>query len=120
MTAPMYISVVIPSYNRARTLGRALDSVLAQSSPAHKIIIVDDGSSDGTARLLQREYPQARYFYQRHRGVSAARNHGIRKARGTWIALLDSDDAWLARKLESQITALRANPGYSIVHSDET
>ena len=119
MTAPIYISVVIPSYNRARTLGRALDSVLAQSSPVHEIIVVDDGSSDGTAGLLQREYPQARYFYQRHRGVSAARNHGIRKARGTWIALLDSDDAWLTRKLERQIAALRANPGYRIVHSNE-
>ncbi len=113
-------SVVIPSYNRAHLISRALNSILMQSCAAREIIVVDDGSSDGTARLLHENFPDVRYCYQRHAGVSAARNHGIRKAQSQWVALLDSDDAWLPAKLSAQATAIRDNPTVRLIHTNET
>ena len=100
------ISVVIPTCNRRDLLPRALDSVLAQTSLADEIIVVDDGSHDGTPELVRRNYPQARLIVQSNAGVSAARNRGISSATGEWIAFLDSDDAWLPRKLERQLQSL--------------
>ena len=111
------ISVVIPTYNRAHTLPRALDSVLAQTRPAAEIIVVDDGSSDHTESMLRQGYPMVRYLRQSNLGVSAARNTGIQAACGDWIALLDSDDAWLPEKLERQCGAIA--DGCPLVHSDE-
>jgi glycosyltransferase involved in cell wall biosynthesis len=113
-------SVVVPSYNRAGLLGRALESILVQLYPPREIIVVDDGSSDGTARMLRERYPTVRYRYQRHAGVSAARNHGIRLARSRWIALLDSDDTWAPEKLRAQAAAIRANEDMRLVHTNET
>ncbi len=81
--------------------------------------MVDDGSDDGTAALLARDYPFCRYFYQPNRGVSSARNLGIDNAKGEWIALLDSDDAWLPQKLALQAEALTARPELRICHTDE-
>jgi len=115
----MRISVVIPTHNRAHCLSRALDSVLAQTRPADEIIVVDDGSRDPTAELLRHAYPQCRYLQQENRGVSSARNLGVRQARGDWIALLDSDDSWLPHKLERQCQGLQEQPSYRICHSDE-
>jgi glycosyltransferase involved in cell wall biosynthesis len=115
----MLISVIIPSHNRASTLPRALDSVLAQSKAAHEIIVVDDGSQDETSSLLTRHYPDCRYLYQPNRGVSSARNLGIAQARGEWIALLDSDDAWLPDKLALQAEALEQHPGLRLCHTEE-
>lgn len=115
----MRISVVIPTYNRRSSLPRAIDSVLAQTRQAMEIILVDDGSDDGTASLLTRDYPHCRYFYQPNLGVSSARNLGIDNAKGEWIALLDSDDAWLPDKLERQAEALAARPELRICHTDE-
>ncbi len=114
------ISVVIPTFNRLTLLGRALDSVLAQTRPADQIIVVDDGSSDRTAPILAPRYPTVTFIRQPHRGVSAARNTGINAATGEWIALLDSDDAWHHNKLERQMQALaRRQTAYWICHSDE-
>ncbi len=113
------ISVVIPSFNRLHTLPRALDSVRAQTVPPDEIIVVDDGSSDGTARHLARYYKDVKCMVQKHAGVSAARNGGIRAARGDWIALLDSDDTWHSRKLERQAAALTDTSGYRVCHTDE-
>ena len=113
-------SVIIPSYNRANLISRALDSILMQSYPACEIIVVDDGSSDGTARLLYENFPEVRHVYQRHAGVSAARNHGIRTAKSQWIALLDSDDAWLPEKLSLQATAICDNPMVRLIHTNES
>lgn len=113
------ISVIIPTYNRAHTLGRALDSVLAQSRPAAEIIVVDDGSGDASRDLLERDYPQVRVIYQENQGVSAARNRAIEAASGDWLAFLDSDDAWLPQKLERQMQLLEQQPGHLLVHSDE-
>jgi len=115
----MYISVIIPTHNRAHCLPRALNSVLAQSHPADEIIVIDDGSTDNTRALIAQDYPQVRYLYQDNAGVSAARNHGIRHARGDWIALLDSDDEWLPQKLSKQTTAIKAQPDYQVCHGDE-
>ena len=96
------ISVVIPTYNRAQTIMRAINSVLGQTLSAFEIIVVDDGSFDGTKDVLKAhsffsknaKVPQKKYFVQKNGGVSSARNLGIRKANGDFIAFLDSDDAW--------------------------
>ncbi len=113
------ISVVIPSYNRAHHLERTIDSVLAQSRSADEIIIVDDGSTDNTRVLLESKYPQTQTIYQNNKGVSAARNTGIRQAKNSWIALLDSDDSWHVEKLALQAEALKTNPEYLICHTNE-
>jgi glycosyltransferase involved in cell wall biosynthesis len=115
----MNISVIIPTWNRARCLANALQSVFAQSFPAAEVIVVDDGSSDDTRRLVHSQFRDARYIYQQNSGVSSARNTGIRAASGDWIALLDSDDCWLPDKLQQQCEHLRARPEYKICHSDE-
>lgn len=115
----MRISVIIPSCNRAQTLPRALDSVLHQTLPADEIILVDDGSEDETSALMANDYPQCLYLRQANQGVSSARNLGISTARGEWIALLDSDDAWQPHKLEKQMNALAASPGLQICHTEE-
>lgn len=115
----MDISVIIPVYNRVNLVGRALDSVYAQSHCAQEVIVVDDGSSDGTGDYVRTYFPQARYIRQSNQGVSAARNRGIVAARGDWLAFLDSDDEWLPQKLQIQCRVLETNPGYRICHSDE-
>ncbi len=98
------ISVVIPAYNRAHTLSNALQSVLAQSYQDFEIIIVDDASTDGTISLLK-QYADPRIRSLAHstnQGAGAARNTGIKQAKGEWIAFLDSDDEWTEKKLERQ------------------
>lgn len=115
----MHISVIIPTYNRAHTLARALDSVLAQTRPADEIIVIDDGSTDDTHALMEQQYPLVTYLYQDNAGVSAARNLGIKHALGDWIALLDSDDEWLPKKLAKQSTALKDDNNYQLCHCDE-
>jgi len=113
------ISVIIPTHNRAALLPRALDSVLKQTLAPLEVTVVDDGSDDGTEALLARLYPSVLYIKQENRGVSAARNYGIAEARGEWIALLDSDDAWLPGKLEIQRKALQAAPNHRLCHTEE-
>jgi glycosyltransferase involved in cell wall biosynthesis len=113
------ISVIIPTYNRAYCLPRAIDSVLAQSHPIEKICVIDDGSTDNTQQLLQSNYPQIDYIRQENKGVSAARNEGIRKIKSQWIAFLDSDDEWLPHKIEKQLFELRQQPMYKLIHCDE-
>lgn len=98
---------------------RAIDTVLAQTRPVEEIIVVDDGSSDGTGDALRARYgDRIRYVWQANAGVSAARNHGMRLARGRYIALLDSDDEWLPEKTERQITWLQARPDFGMVLCD--
>lgn len=113
----MKVSVIIPSYNRARTLGRALDSVFAQTHKNLEVIVVDDGSTDGTDGLVKNY--DVIYHKTKNRGVSAARNAGFSLSRGEWIALLDSDDEWLPHKIETQLEFARKNPGLSLVHGEE-
>jgi glycosyltransferase involved in cell wall biosynthesis len=113
------VSVIIPTFDRAPVLPRALDSVLAQTVPATEIIVVDDGSTDGTAELIRARYPQVQLLEQENQGVSAARNRGIEQATGDWIALLDSDDRWLPTKLEAQFGLIAESPGHRLCHTEE-
>lgn len=101
------VSVVIPTYNRADKVGKTIDSVLAQTFSDLEVIVVDDGSSDDTGKVLAEKYGQhIRYYAQPNQGASVARNRGIAEARGEWIAFLDSDDLWEKDKLEWQFKAL--------------
>jgi glycosyltransferase involved in cell wall biosynthesis len=101
------VSVVIPTYNRATTVPRAIESVLAQTVTDLEVIVVDDGSSDDTEKVLgQRFGDRIRYYPQANQGASVARNRGVEQARGEWIAFLDSDDLWEKEKLEWQFKAL--------------
>ena len=115
----MRISVVIPTHQRAALLPRALSSVYAQTLPAFEVILVDDGSTDATRRLVQSDYPGCRYLYQENLGVSSARNLGIAAAQGEWIAFLDSDDQWLPGKLAAQSQLFASLPEYRICHTEE-
>ena len=115
----MKISVVIPTFNRAETIARALQSVENQSFPPQEIIVVDDGSTDETAKIIATEFPGIRYYFQKNRGVSASRNFGVKKSQYEWIAFLDSDDEWLPQKLTIQTRAIAENPDSRICHSDE-
>jgi glycosyltransferase involved in cell wall biosynthesis len=99
MSAPRF-SVIIPAYNANDTLARALDSVLAQSWPAFEIIVIDDGSTDGTAAVAASYGEKIRYMRQENAGVSAARNHGARIASGDWLAFLDADDWYYLDRLK--------------------
>jgi glycosyltransferase involved in cell wall biosynthesis len=101
------VSVVIPTYNRAATVPRAIESVLAQTVTDLEVIVVDDGSSDDTGKVLREMFGDLiRYYSQVNQGASVARNKGVEEARGEWIAFLDSDDLWEKEKLEWQLKAL--------------
>ena len=114
------ISVVIPTLNRINTLQRALDSVINQTYKPSEIIVVDNGSSDGTLKFLREQYPKITILTEKKIGVSSARNKGIKKSINQWIALLDSDDAWHPRKLEIQTSMLdSALKEYNLIHTDE-
>lgn len=115
----MKISVIIPTYNRKHTLQRAIDSVLSQTFKPYEIIIVDDGSKDGTKEWLLQNYPSVQYIHQPNNGVSSARNKGIQISQGSWIALLDSDDEWMPEKLEYQSRFLEVNRDSSFCHTNE-
>ena len=115
----MQISAVIPTFNRADSLERALRSIIEQTDPVDEIIVVDDGSTDGSARRMTELFPQIRLELQPNRGVGAARNRGIAAARGAWIALLDSDDCWHPDKIAAIRRAHRQHPDYVLYHSDE-
>ncbi|MFT5126578.1 MAG: glycosyltransferase involved in cell wall biosynthesis [Rhodothermales bacterium] len=117
MPAATTISVVTPTFNRVDLLVRALESVFAQTHPADEVIVVDDGSTDDT--VLRTSQLPITLIQQENRGVSAARNVGIRAARGDWIALLDSDDEWLPEKLEKQLARLASEPGLRVCHTQE-
>ncbi len=115
----MNISVIIPTYNRAHSLDRAIASVQRQSLAAAEVIVVDDGSSDGTAALIRQRFPDCRYLHQQNHGVSHARNRGIAAASSDWLAFLDSDDEWMPKKLATQAAALAHNPGLRLCHTEE-
>jgi glycosyltransferase involved in cell wall biosynthesis len=111
----MKISALIPTYNRRANTFRAIESVLAQTMPAAEIIVVDDGSTDGTGEAIEARFgTQVKLIRQQNRGVSAARSRGVESATCEWIAFLDSDDVWLPGKLEKQkqvLTSLGAEFG---------
>ena len=110
MTAAPVVSVVIPAYNAAWCVRKAVDSVLAQDFRDFEAIVVDDGSTDDTAAVLTGYGDAIRVVRQANGGMSSARNAGIRAARGELIAFLDSDDWWLPTKLGRQVELMRARP----------
>lgn len=118
----MNISVVIPAYNREKTIERALMSVLRQTVLPYEIIVVDDGSVDSTAEIVRKirgGNSLVRLLrLKRNRGAQAARNCGIKAAKGEWIAFLDSDDEFLEHSLEIYCETVRNNPGYDVYYGD--
>ena len=112
------VSVVIPTHNRAWALPSAVESVFEQRFDRWELIVVDDGSTDGTGDWIQKHAPRARYIYQDNRGVSTARNRGIEAARGRYIAFLDSDDRWLPEKLARQVAVMEGE-GADVSYTDE-
>lgn len=104
------VSVIIPTYNRARFVVKAIESVLRQSVTGLELIVVDDGSTDDTRAVLKEYSHRIRYIHQKNAGVSAARNLGIREARGKWVAFLDSDDEWTKDYLSTQIEQIMQFP----------
>ncbi len=113
------ISVIITTFNRIKVLERAILSVQEQTRPADEIIVIDDGSTDGTDRLIPAKYPDIKYVKQKNSGISQARNQGILRSTSNWIAFLDSDDAWLPKKLENQEKTLQTSLEYLICHTNE-
>ncbi|MEW6534158.1 MAG: glycosyltransferase family A protein [Candidatus Auribacterota bacterium] len=116
-----YISIIIPLYNRAGLIGRAIKSVLRQTHVNFELLIVDDGSADEPASTIQSFADERiRYIRQPHGGVSAARNRGVTESRYPLIAFLDSDDEWLPNKLERQYTLMRDNNAVRICYTGES
>lgn len=117
------VSVIIPTYNRALFLGRAIDSVMRQTLPCAEIIVIDDGSTDETESLLYEMKKDSRVPFitvkTENLGVAGARNLGLRQVRFDFVAFLDSDDHWHKRKLENQYSALSAQDEYLISHTFE-
>ena len=118
MTTLPKVSVLIPTHNRAQYVCGAIDSVLAQTYQNVEIIVVDDGSTDGTGKIIEHNRDRIVYVYQDNQGVSAALNLGIEESSGEYLAGLGDDDIWLPDKLEVQMAFLEANPEFGMVHAD--
>lgn len=113
------ISVIIPAYNAKRFIAEAIDSVLNQTFPAHEIIVVDDGSTDGTGEFVKERYgDKVKIIRQENKGVSAARNTGIREATGNILQFLDADDLLLPNKFKVQLNFWQRNPEFDLVYCD--
>lgn len=111
------VSVIIPNYNYANYLAEAIDSVLAQTYSNIEIIVVDDGSTDNSARILENYTGKIKCIFQQNQGVSAARNNGVAQSSGELLAFLDADDVWLPTKVEEQVRVFIENPKIGIVHT---
>jgi glycosyltransferase involved in cell wall biosynthesis len=112
------VSVVIPTYNRSELVVQAIESVLAQTYTDFEIIVADDGSTDDTAARIQPYLDRIIYAKQRNRGVAAARNTGIRLAKGEFVCFLDSDDLWEPAKLETQVCFADSHPEYALISTE--
>lgn len=110
------VSVIIPNYNYERYLAETLDSVLAQTYPDIEVIVVDDGSKDGSRAVLEQYRNYITAIFQQNSGVSAARNNGVAASSGEFVAFLDADDAWLPKKIEWQVERFWADPELGLVH----
>ena len=113
------VSVIIPAYNAAPHIARAIESALAQSATPLEIIVVDDGSTDDTAELVMRRYPQVTLLRQDNRGCGPARNTACAAARADWLAFLDADDEWMPTKLEKQLV-FAVDPRVAVINARRT
>ncbi len=113
------VSVIIPAYNRAQALKKAIDSVLSQTYEDFELLVVDDGSTDNTRKIVENCKKQVRYIFQQNQGVSSARNLGIYSTSGEYVAFLDSDDLWLPEKLEQQVAVMSQQPDLHLCHTEE-
>lgn len=111
------VSVVIPTWNRAHCIRTAIDSARAQRGVQVEIVVIDDGSIDDTAAVIAACGDAVKYFHQENRGIAAARNAGIRRCTGRYVAFLDSDDYWLPEKLPRQLALFHQHPEYGMVAS---
>lgn len=111
------VSVIIPTYNRADLVVEAVRSVLSQTYERIEIIVVDDGSTDSTGEMLSEYEDKIKYIYQERSERSKARNEGVRRAEGDYIAFLDSDDIWLPLKVEKQVQVLNERPDVGLVYT---
>jgi glycosyltransferase involved in cell wall biosynthesis len=109
------VSVIIPAFDAERYLAEALQSVLQQSRPADEIIVIDDGSTDGTEQVVNGSDGAITYCRQTRSGAAAARNHGVRLATGSFLTFLDADDTWMPTKLELQLAAFERDANLDIV-----
>lgn len=115
---PPLVSVIVPTYNRARLIQEAIDSVLSQDYPNFELIVIDDGSTDNTAAIVGTINDlRLRYVQQNNRGRSNARNHALSLARGDFITFLDSDDLYLPRKISLQVDYLLTHPGTGMIYT---
>ena len=112
------VAVIIPSYDAAPYLARALDSVFAQTYQDYCVYVIDDGSNDDTATVLRSYAGRIVSLKQEHSGQAAARNHGIRLSDSPYVAFLDADDEWLPEKLERQVAMFREAPSKGMIYSD--
>jgi len=112
------VSVIIPAYDSAAYIPDAIGSVLGQTYQDFEIIVVDDGSRDGTRELVESRYPEAQFIRIEHGGAARARNVGIRNAGGEFVAFLDADDVWLPRKLEKQMTHFDRDPDVAMIFTE--
>jgi glycosyltransferase involved in cell wall biosynthesis len=110
------VSVIIPTYNCAKFIKRAIDSALSQTYQNIEIIVVDDGSTDNTGRIIEGYGSRIKYFYQDNSGLAKTRNRGLREASGKYLAFLDADDYWLPQKLELQLREFNDCPEIGLVH----
>lgn len=112
------VSIIIPTFNSARYITDAIESVFKQKYPNYEILVVDDGSTDDTAQIIRKFSDQIIYIYKPNGGPASARNLGIKRSNGEYIAFLDADDCWLPDKLDLQINFLKKNPEFALVHSN--
>lgn len=113
------ISIIIPTFNRADWIEAAIESILMQTFQNFELLVIDDGSTDNTQKIVSRCDEKIKYYFQKNKGPSAARNYGIKKAKGKYICFLDSDDRWVVNKLETQVNLVAADPNIKICYTDE-
>ena len=110
-----FVSVIIPVWNGERFLAEAVTSVLDQTYPPHEVIVIDDGSTDGSKEVAKRFGVPVKYYFQERSGAAAARNHGVELSEGDFIAFLDADDIWVKDKLVWQMKSFEGHPELDMV-----
>ena len=119
-SSPAKVSTIIAAYNAEQTIAQTIESALAQNFDGHEIVVVNDGSTDSTAAILEQYGNRIRAVTQANRGAAAARNTGVVHSTGKYVAILDSDDLWLPGKLKTMVGALERNPHATLAFSEYT